>query len=383
MSTDRPSAGGIAAFVRFYFRHWFFGIAIAVPIFLMIRDGEASIEMVTLGLAAGVPASVLAAFLSFRRSRAAEDYRPPSRTAARANVGPLPRSVITPPDAFGSRLAWAITWWTLLVAGGAALLLAVYAFATDSVPSGIDPDLLAGVLFVAAIVWLLVAVTVVMSVAPLLRSARLAASRPDALVLTAYFGYDGVAAGFIMRRVREAKLSWWRARLHMMTTLVVDRDGIEFWVSGREPRYRVPWQDVGLIVPEFVDVDAGGAASTSLGIALSLRVREDGRSAGWLDLSFLVGRSDVWITFPVRNRAVIESAAAAIDARRPNRDDLFDGVSLSETRETLAELEADGESEMVEEILDDLSQWLAARGGRPPHGGEWLIDRLSARQTEA
>lgn len=379
MPDREPSDASAPTFLGFYLRGWFWLAIPGVPLLLALRNGEAPWEAILFGCLLGAAVSLISAAVLYRRVRRAVAYRPPA-THAVVDSGPLPRTVVTTSDLLERRRGLAIAWWVIVLVSGAAIAWGFVALSSGELAAmGASETVLAVVLGVVAVVWLLVAIAGLWSVGPLVRNARLAAERPDALVLTAYFGFDGISAGQTLRAARDLASSWWSARVGMLTTLVVDREGIEFWVSRGEPRYRIPWADLGTIEPSFVDVDTGGGSSPSLGLVVSLRVREGGESVGWLDLEFLVGRSDAWISFPIRDRGVIESVAAAVAARRPDASDVYRGFSLGEMEQILDALAEDGDHDGVEELLGGLQEWLAARGGRAPRGGEWLPERLARR----
>lgn len=367
-------------FIRFYLRGWFWLAVVGVPVLLWI-EGDAGLGGILLGAALGAAASLISAVVFYRRGRQAERYVSPQASLA-PREAVLPSSVVTAPESLDRRRGMGIVWWSLVVGSAVALIAGFWAAIEGHLGDSGAAEVWTAVLAGLSILWLLVAIMFVWSWPALLRNARLVSEHPGALVIVGFFGFDGVSAGLTMREISGEMLPWWRARLRMLTTLVVDDGGIGFWSGGGRPRrqYQVAWSEVSEVASRFVEVDSGGGSSTNLGIDIGLRLREDGRRVGTMWLSFLVGRSDTWISFPHRSRAIVESVAAAIEARRPGSIDHFRGETIEEVREALAELAEEGEHELIETVMDELEEWLARRGGVPPRGGEWLPERLAERR---
>ncbi|GLI28176.1 hypothetical protein ARHIZOSPH14_24180 [Agromyces rhizosphaerae] len=304
-------------FLRFWVRQLFWVPVLVASLLapvLVFAYGVEPVQVVLLAVGFLVVTLVLAA-VPYRRNRAAGRYSGPTAQVA----GELPASAVTPPDRLERRRGLGIVWWTLLLGSGAAIAWWIVAlagaggFVTDDV---LPYDVVA---LVAALAWAAIAVLFAWLRPVAVRNARLAARHPDALVLTAYQGYTNtLATGTTLAEVTGDRPSNWWSSLPMVFTLVVDAEGIGFWRGILRPRrqYQVPWELVARIDPAYVNA-GDPAAGPKLGVELTLRERIDEEFDALRYLGFRPARANLWVGSPYRSREVVESVAAAIQARHP------------------------------------------------------------------
>ncbi|NYE20924.1 hypothetical protein [Microbacterium immunditiarum] len=383
MSAADPSRrrGVIRQFLAYYVRA---GFAWAVPAAVLVGflrfDGD--VRMIVGGTALVTIVTAVAALVAFRRRMAAAEYVPPRN--GRASTSALPPAAVTTPDDLERRRGRSLMGWAVLIGAGVVLSATVWWLVVNAERA--DPAVAVAVLIAAGaggIAWLVFANQFVWTRPLLARNARLAAEHPQALVLSAYFGFfDTISAGLVLRDVCGAECGRWRARVPMLSTLVVDHAGIAVWRGGRRPhaQYTVPWSSIGEVTSDYVEVDTGAGDSLRLGIHIDLRLREGDELLGWLGISFLPTRSSLRAPYPFRDRAVIEAVAHAIDERRPGREDLFRGMTMDEVRAALDDPEEFDDDEHREAFLDEVRAWVASREGTVPRGAEWLAMLLAPRR---
>ena len=364
----------LGGFLKFYVRG-----AYVIPLLVAPLAGLLyGVEPFTLAMmAAGFLVVTLAlAAVPYRRHHAARRYEAPTMQVARG----LPASALTPPDRLERMRGLGIVWWTLVLGSGAVI---AWAFVGVLEAGGFVTDALLpydAVLIVAALVWVIVAALFVWLRPVVARNARLAAQHPDALVLTAYQGFsDTLATGMVLSRVTGSERPWWRQGVPMVYTLLVDAEGIGFWRGVFRPRrqYQVPWELIARSAPAFVTI-GDHSTGPQLGVELTFRALDEDEFVGLRFVEFRPARANIWVGTPFGSREVVEAVAAAIDARHPDGDQRYRGYTVDELRGVIEELEADGEHDLVAETLADVREWVAARGGTVPPGGEWLLERLAA-----
>lgn len=368
--TREPS--GLSVFLRFYFRSGYPFMVPAVVVYGLLR-GTSVVAMVWLGVACLVLSVILALF-ALRRARRVDSYVPPVRATRAA----LPSSAVIASDSRERRRGSSVVWWTLVAtstAGVAWGLTRALGIGVVDDEFGVE-DLL---IVVGSVLWIPWIMTFFWTRPALTRGRLLAERNPDARVVTLFLGVsNGAASGTTLRTVCKVHENWWRSRLPMHTTVVVDRAGIGFWRGWARPRiqYFVPWELIGSIVPEHVDVTEPSIGDPGLGISMDLRLVDDGVHVGWLDLEFRPTRSTFWMSFPYRRESIVEAVAAMIDEQCPGRERLFRGLSLREWKDAVEDAEAEGDVEGVNDMLAELREWLHSRGGALPADGDWLRERL-------
>lgn len=354
-------------FLRFYLRSGYPLMVLGVIVVGLLR-GLTMIQIVWFASACLILSMVLAHF-GLRRQRRIDSYDAP----AHMSTAGLPASAVIPSDRRARHRGLAVAWWGLVVVSTAAVGWGLVEMVSNSADEFNLRDL---VVLVLAVLWIVGVATFFWTRPALTRGALLAERKPDARVMTVLVGVmNGIACGSALSTACGVTGNWWRARLPMHTTLVVDHRGIEFWRGWIRPRqqYSVPWPHIGGVSPAFVDVGDTNAADMGLGVSVGLRVGTE----GWLDIEFRPTRSTFWMTYPYRKSSVVEAFIEAIDELRPARDELFRGVSLKEWKEIVDSAEAEGDQESVDEVLADLREWRDSRSGPLPAGGDWLSGRFA------
>lgn len=363
---------GFSGFLRYYFRHGYPLVVPGVVVYSLLR-GSSAVEAIWFG-AAGLVLSIILALFGLRRKRRIESYARPRR----ATTAGLPPSAVVEPDTRERRRGTFIVWWALVLVGTAGSGWGL----TQAFGSGVDDEdfgLAHVLILVVAMLWTVWMLHFLWTRPALIRSALLAERNPDARVMTFLVGtFNGIGCGLSLRRVCHVRVNWWRARLPMHTTAVVDSTGIELWRGWIRPRmqYFVPWEVVGRVDTQFVEVTGSSVGDPGLGISMDLRVVDDGRFAGWAALEFRPTRSTIWMTYPYRKTSIVEAFAEAIDELRPGRDRLVRGLTLAEWKDAVEGAEAEGDVESVKAILAEVRDWRDSRGGYLPGDGGWLRERL-------